>query len=362
MLSGRIVNQSGLKLHNARILYGSWAYRLKDIEPNAARVFDEDTVPIGVKTLLTGLGLGRPSGTPPESDQSKFSTAEGSVDELLNVMMFYEAAGGSGFAGLPFRYQAHIDLSRQLTLGRAVLVAEVDGPASRLHLGESLNPAGANSRIDSRTIFRFVLPVSVPKNNTPRSTPNFQSFSMIETRDLTKKYGELFAIKSIDLNLVRGDLFGFIGPERFRQDDDDADPGDAAAADVGRGVRRRPFDLHEAERNSPPDRLHARFLRRVRRHEGHRVPRVLRGRVSHSRTKAAADLRRGARAGRARLQARSAGHELVSRHDAAAGPRPRVVTRSASAVARRAGERPRSAPASKCGRCSSGCARWARRS
>jgi ABC-2 type transport system ATP-binding protein len=36
--------------------------------------------------------------------------------------------------------------------------------------------------------------------------------TMIETRDLTKKYGELFAIKSIDLNLSRGDLFGFIGP------------------------------------------------------------------------------------------------------------------------------------------------------
>jgi ABC-2 type transport system ATP-binding protein len=35
---------------------------------------------------------------------------------------------------------------------------------------------------------------------------------MIETRDLTKKYGELFAIKSIDLKLERGDLFGFIGP------------------------------------------------------------------------------------------------------------------------------------------------------
>jgi ABC-2 type transport system ATP-binding protein len=35
---------------------------------------------------------------------------------------------------------------------------------------------------------------------------------MIETRDLTKKYGELYAIKSIDLNLQRGDLFGFIGP------------------------------------------------------------------------------------------------------------------------------------------------------
>jgi ABC-2 type transport system ATP-binding protein len=36
--------------------------------------------------------------------------------------------------------------------------------------------------------------------------------TMIETRDLTKKYGELYAIKSINLNLNRGDLFGFIGP------------------------------------------------------------------------------------------------------------------------------------------------------
>ena len=35
---------------------------------------------------------------------------------------------------------------------------------------------------------------------------------MIETRDLTKKYGEMFAIRAIDLKLDSGDLFGFIGP------------------------------------------------------------------------------------------------------------------------------------------------------
>jgi ABC-2 type transport system ATP-binding protein len=35
---------------------------------------------------------------------------------------------------------------------------------------------------------------------------------MIEARDLTKKYGELFAIHKIDLKLDRGDVFGFIGP------------------------------------------------------------------------------------------------------------------------------------------------------
>ena len=35
---------------------------------------------------------------------------------------------------------------------------------------------------------------------------------MIKTEKLTKKYGELFAIDSIDLDLEQGDLFGFIGP------------------------------------------------------------------------------------------------------------------------------------------------------
>ncbi|MCU0982691.1 MAG: ABC transporter ATP-binding protein [Pirellulaceae bacterium] len=38
------------------------------------------------------------------------------------------------------------------------------------------------------------------------------SCSVIETHDLTKKYGELFAIRSIELKLDEGDLFGFIGP------------------------------------------------------------------------------------------------------------------------------------------------------
>jgi ABC-2 type transport system ATP-binding protein len=35
---------------------------------------------------------------------------------------------------------------------------------------------------------------------------------VIETSDLTKKYGDLFAIKSLDIQLDKGDVFGFIGP------------------------------------------------------------------------------------------------------------------------------------------------------
>jgi len=35
---------------------------------------------------------------------------------------------------------------------------------------------------------------------------------MIETRDLTKKYGELYALDRLTLKLDRGDVYGFIGP------------------------------------------------------------------------------------------------------------------------------------------------------
>ena len=35
---------------------------------------------------------------------------------------------------------------------------------------------------------------------------------MIKTVNLTKKYGEMYAIRSIELQLEKGDLFGFIGP------------------------------------------------------------------------------------------------------------------------------------------------------
>jgi ABC-2 type transport system ATP-binding protein len=35
---------------------------------------------------------------------------------------------------------------------------------------------------------------------------------MIKTQNLTKKYGDMYAIREIDLDLAAGDLFGFIGP------------------------------------------------------------------------------------------------------------------------------------------------------
>ena len=45
----------------------------------------------------------------------------------------------------------------------------------------------------------------------PRTTSLIET-DVIKTVDLTKKYGDAYAIKGIDLDLGPGDLFGFIGP------------------------------------------------------------------------------------------------------------------------------------------------------
>ena len=46
-----------------------------------------------------------------------------------------------------------------------------------------------------------------------QSAPNLSADSpMIETHGLTKQYGQLFALKDLDLTLYRGDVYGFIGP------------------------------------------------------------------------------------------------------------------------------------------------------
>src|SRR4051795_10692128 len=48
--------------------------------------------------------------------------------------------------------------------------------------------------------------------NVRKRAPERSSAFMIETRDLTKMYGELFALNRLTLKLEKGDVYGFIGP------------------------------------------------------------------------------------------------------------------------------------------------------
>jgi hypothetical protein len=96
-----------------------------------------------------------------------FSVDRASTDELLNVMMFYEAVGGASFVGLPSQYEARCDLSRLLVLGRAILIAQIDDGGSRL-VDQSANAHQPIPINDSTVLYRFVIPIAPgPRPPTP---------------------------------------------------------------------------------------------------------------------------------------------------------------------------------------------------
>jgi len=155
LVTGSLVNRSGRTLRNARLYFGEWGYRLGTLANGARIVVGEEFRPRSFKTIVTQDSLGVTDRG--HSGEQVFIAERASLKEILNVMMFYEAVGGFGFAQLQNRLQAYCDLSRMPMLGRAVLVADVETAGSRLvdpETGIAIGDADS-----AGIVYRFVLPV-----------------------------------------------------------------------------------------------------------------------------------------------------------------------------------------------------------
>ncbi len=154
LLVGSLTNETGATLADACLLYGQWGYRLGDLGPGQRLEVGPQLNAYRVKTIVT-----RRARSGAETEQDTFLADRATVDELLSVMMFYQAAGGEGFAGLPNRYQADCDLSRLLELDRAILFANGTRGGSRwtdAATGDSLE----SEQDTSTVVYRFVIPVN----------------------------------------------------------------------------------------------------------------------------------------------------------------------------------------------------------
>jgi hypothetical protein len=158
LATGTIKNRTGITLQNARLMYGTWAYRLGDLQDGKLITVGEQLSPRKVKTIVTHDVLGE-SGAPAGAAAGQvFSPENASARELLSLIMFYEAAGGFGFAHLPNRFQSSCDLSRTLELGRAILVADAVKPVTTL-VDDATGTAVGDKQEGSAVVYRFVLPV-----------------------------------------------------------------------------------------------------------------------------------------------------------------------------------------------------------
>ncbi len=158
LAAGSITNRTGFVLQNVRLLYGTWAYRLGTVNAGKRIEIGEQLSPRKVKTIVTRDALGEKGTAMRAAEGQLFVPERASAKEILSVMMFYDAAGGFGFAHLPNRNQAYCDLSRTLELGRAILVADAAGPVAQL-VDDATGVAVGDKQDESTVVYRFVLPV-----------------------------------------------------------------------------------------------------------------------------------------------------------------------------------------------------------
>jgi hypothetical protein len=162
LVAGYVENRTGKTLRNARLFYRDWGFWLGNIKAGGRIEVGEELSPRKMRTIVTQDVLGRAN----RNENATFVVDRASVMEVANLMMFYDAAGGFGFAQLPNRFQAYCDLSRLPELDRAVLVAEVDTEGSKLvdaKSGEAIGDVGDDG---GAVIYRFVLPVRDRENRT----------------------------------------------------------------------------------------------------------------------------------------------------------------------------------------------------
>jgi hypothetical protein len=155
LLEGSFSNPLTLDLVRPVLFYESWAYPLKDrVKPGESIMLSIANAP---KDLSRQLQQKRTVGDR-EQVVPWDRTSRRDAPRLLELLSLYKACGGKQYVGLEQGYLNQFDLSAQLPLNRAVLIAQVEKPAIKWN-------ASTKDKIEvcsdgyRTTIVRFLLPV-----------------------------------------------------------------------------------------------------------------------------------------------------------------------------------------------------------
>jgi hypothetical protein len=177
-LSGSISHQLGAPLHDWTLVYGGRAY----LPPANRRDGGSDALPPGkelrpdvrnavpsreLKSYLTGTRAVRVNpGSPTREEildqETRYDPlnpgkpVDAQATEIVRMISFHEAAGGTGYTGLQNSALGDLDLTELVNdLNRAVLFGRIEIPAGRLVLNGEAVEAGHHS-----TFVRIVFPVT----------------------------------------------------------------------------------------------------------------------------------------------------------------------------------------------------------
>lgn len=160
-LSGVLVNPLDVELKEPALFYHNWYYSLNSRIPPRERVeISYDTIPKDINRRLNRRRIIEDTDV-----MTPWSPSDrGSLDRLLELMMFYKSASGKSYASLSHRYHPHLDHSNLMRSDQAVLIGRVDVPWVELDVSPR-SQASAESAIqqDVTSVWcRFVIPVQPP--------------------------------------------------------------------------------------------------------------------------------------------------------------------------------------------------------
>jgi len=140
-----------VELQDAVIFYQKWAYRLGTIPAGAEVKLDDISNYSSIETYLN-----RRVATGDKLASTPYDPTELNPRRILDMLTFYDLAGGRSYVHLLNRYHAKLEMSHLLRLNRAILIAKLPQPLTQLNVyGQTRDPA-----VDSpQTFVRIVLPV-----------------------------------------------------------------------------------------------------------------------------------------------------------------------------------------------------------
>ncbi|MCU0959616.1 MAG: hypothetical protein MUF48_05880 [Pirellulaceae bacterium] len=153
LLRGLIVNPLDVELVQSYLYFGDWAFPIEGRWGPGDRLDVAALTPLDLRWHLTRRRIIEAVDVTTPWDRADLSDPA----RVADMLMFYGVAGGRAYTRLSHRYQAHVDLSRHLRGGRAILVGRSKTPATVLRRGG----ASLAEHVDRQwTIYRVSIPVS----------------------------------------------------------------------------------------------------------------------------------------------------------------------------------------------------------
>lgn len=164
-LDGAISHALPMPLEDCLLAYGGRLYRLNSGETTSSLAPYQEWSPAqrgnlrDLKAFLTNTVAQR--GEKKEKLQgdiylreTAYDSTRTDRDDLLRMLTFHRAAGGSAYTGLNHDLLRSLDLSEMMQLGRAVLVGRIKSPVAKVQVnGKAIEPS------ERATYVRFVVPV-----------------------------------------------------------------------------------------------------------------------------------------------------------------------------------------------------------